>query len=491
MLNISLTPLQYDAYQIFVQSLTEQLDESVATAKLFDWLSVLGLLCDHPTLFKEKIEQRHEVKVAKARAEHTETEDGSPDISSMALPDTLFQKEKAIFDAVENINSLTHGNKMRLIKQILLKSQMLGDKVLIFSHLLPTLDYLQKLIAEFEPPMRAVRIDGKTSMAKRQQITKDMNTNKYDVCLISTRAGGVGLNIPGANRVVLVDFSWNPQEINQAIGRSYRLGQQKEVFVYHLVTAGSFEVKLHQVTIFKQQLAARVVDKKTPNRAAVKVREMLLPPQDDVEQQDLSHATHLDKVLDSILASKTFSKCITSITTTDTLHKEADEALTAEEEAEVQQMIQDDKERKANPAAWAFKNVMEQRRQLGVAYPQQGPTNHPASTGVPGSQSSTIGIIMKPPPPPDMWSGTQPTTNLTQKPQPRAERVSTLPPPPPTQVNAGENALISVDDDLRSEDADGSGVEVQEQVGGGTSALGNFLTGGLSRVRSAFGGNGI
>lgn len=484
MLNIPLTQLQYDAYEIFVQSLTEQLDESVATAKLFDWLSVLGLLCDHPTLFKDKIEQRREVKVAKARAEHTETEDGSPDISSMALPDTLFQKEKAIFDLVDNINSVIHGNKMRLIRQILLKSQMLGDKVLIFSHLLPTLDYLQKLIAEFEPPMRAIRIDGKTTMAKRQQISKDMNTDKYDVCLISTRAGGVGLNIPGANRVILVDFSWNPQEINQAIGRSYRLGQQKEVFVYHLVTAGSFEVKLHQVTIFKQQLAARVVDKKTPNRAAVKVREMLLPPQDDVEQQDLSHATHLDKVLDSILASKTFSKCITSITTTDTLHKEADEALTAEEEAEVQQMIQDDKERKANPAAWAFKNVMEQRRQLGVPYPQQGPIQHL------GPPSSAAGITMKPPPPPGNLSGAMPITNSTQKLQPRAERVSTLPPPPPTQVNAGEHALLAKEDDLRS-DADVEGVEVQEQVGGVNSALGNFLTGGLSRVRNVLGGAGV
>lgn len=487
-LNIALTPLQYETYKTFVQSLTEQLDSSVATARLFDWLSVLGLLCDHPSLFKDKIEKRHEKRAAKAHQEHVDDEDGSPDISSMELPDTLFQKEKALFDTVQNINSLIHGNKMRLIKQILLQSQKVGDKVLIFSHLLPTLDYLQALIEDFDSPMSVARIDGSTKMDKRQQISKDMNADKYDVCLVSTRAGGLGLNIPGANRVVLVDFSWNPQHEIQAIGRAYRLGQQKEVFVYHLVTAGTFEVKLHQITIFKQQLAARVVDKKTPNRAAVKVKDMLLEPEETVQQEDLDHARGLDKVLDSILSREAMRKHITSITTTDTLHKEADEALTAEEEAEVQQMIQDDKVRKADPALWAWKQLQEQRKQSAPSLStQQGlqpelSHDHQAaklansySIAVPRQKTSVRSESGMPVVP------TQSTEQAQQAPQQRIERVSTLPPPPPMQVNAAASGA-NVDDSTN--DADMDDVQAQEPANNGVSAVSRFL-------RGAFGGNGV
>jgi SNF2 family DNA or RNA helicase len=70
----------------------------------------------------------------------------------------------------------------------------------------------------------------------RQDSVKKFNTNAASqVYLISTRAGGVGLNIHGANRVVIFDFKYTPADEQQAIGRAYRLGQTKPVYVYWLL----------------------------------------------------------------------------------------------------------------------------------------------------------------------------------------------------------------------------------------------------------------
>jgi len=333
-----------------------------------------------------------------------------------------------------------------------------------------------------KPPMRVARIDGSTAMHKRQQITKDMNAGEYDVCLISTRAGGLGLNIPGANRVILVDFSWNPQHEIQAIGRAYRLGQQKEVFVYHLVTAGTFEEKLHQITIFKQQLAARVVDKKTPNRAAVRVRDLLFEPEKTVAQEDLSHALQLDNVLDSILGSNVMRKLITSITTTDTLHKEADEALTAEEEAEVQQMIQEDRERKADPEGWRWKQLLEQRRQPNSTLPTH-PWHAQRFEAFTPTQSLQMNQAVTAEPQAPL------PTQTPLEPQPsqqKLDRVSTLPPPPATQVNAGGVAAV---DDGPSNDTAMEDLKGQEPIIEGGPALGMFKNGFLGSVRNMFNGD--
>lgn len=89
------------------------------------------------------------------------------------------------------------------------------------------------------------RLDGNTDLEDRQRQIDEytMPDSKKFVFLISTRAGGLGLNLMTANTVVLYDSDWNPQMDLQAMDRAHRIGQQKQVRVYRLITKNTMEVK--------------------------------------------------------------------------------------------------------------------------------------------------------------------------------------------------------------------------------------------------------
>jgi len=241
------------------------------------------------------------------------------------------------------------SRKMQLAREILELSIKAKDKILIFSQSLPTLGYMEELLEEMDVSYE--RIDGKKNVAKRDSVLQHFNDDKFhtQVLLISTRAGGVGLNIQSANRVIIMDYSFNPTWEEQAIGRAYRLGQQKPVHVYRFVAAGTFEKLLYNIGLFKTSLAQRVVDKKNPARnAEKKPSDWLFMPQ-EVKQEKISKEAGKDPhVLDKIIArhSSTNDTFIRGIKTMETLQMDAeDEPLNDEERKEVEAEIQEKKMR--------------------------------------------------------------------------------------------------------------------------------------------------
>ena len=90
------------------------------------------------------------------------------------------------------------------------------------------------------------RLDGNTELEDRESQIREftMKGSTKLVFLISTRAGGLGINLMSANHVVLYDSDWNPQVDLQAMDRAHRIGQKKKVYVYRLITKSSVEEKI-------------------------------------------------------------------------------------------------------------------------------------------------------------------------------------------------------------------------------------------------------
>ncbi|KAK4799952.1 hypothetical protein SAY86_025317 [Trapa natans] len=180
-----------------------------------------------------------------------------------------------------------YSGKMVLLLDILTMSSDVGDKALIFSQSIPTLDLIELYLSRLPRHGKRgkfwkrgkdwYRLDGRTESSERQKLVERFNepSNKRVKCtLISTRAGSLGINLYAANRVIIVDGSWNPTYDLQAIYRAWRYGQKKPVFAYRLLAHGTMEEKIYKRQVTKEGLAARVVDRQQVHRTISK-EEML------------------------------------------------------------------------------------------------------------------------------------------------------------------------------------------------------------------------
>ena len=316
---VALTELQQKLYRTFVDSMKEQLehDEGVAKqARLWAWVSKLRLVCNHPCCFhdylsgrnapKPRAKRRKPVQVSvldDVKSDDEDGADGSP--TELGMPDHVVRKLLGVFNGLPiPLESVHLAYKMTVLLKIIELCHVAKDKILVFSHSLRTLDYVERVLRKHEKQYR--RMDGKVPTQRRQAMTKEFNRGtSQDVFLISTRAGGTGLNLFGASRVIILDDHFNPTWEEQAIGRAYRIGQSKHVYVYRLTAGGTFEEALHNQTLFKQQLATRAVDQRNIARLATRGMQDYFKHCQTVEQMDLDPFKGKDPdVLDHILASQ-------------------------------------------------------------------------------------------------------------------------------------------------------------------------------------------
>ncbi|CAM6068482.1 unnamed protein product [Sphagnum tenellum] len=151
------------------------------------------------------------------------------------------------------LSDAQHCGKMQTLEILLADWLRQGDKVLLFSYSVKMLDILDRFM--IRKGYCFCRLDGSTPMGLRQSLVDEFNHSpSKQVFLISTRAGGLGLNLVSANRVVIFDPNWNPAQDLQAQDRSFRFGQQRHVTVFRLLAAGSIEELIYSRQIYKQQL---------------------------------------------------------------------------------------------------------------------------------------------------------------------------------------------------------------------------------------------
>lgn len=103
-------------------------------------------------------------------------------------------------------------------------------------------------------------MDGNTAVGQRMVLVNDFNTqDDIYVFLLTTKVGGLGLNLTGADRVIIFDPDWNPSTDMQARERAWRLGQRKDVTIYRLMTSGTIEEKIYHRQIYKQFLTNKIL----------------------------------------------------------------------------------------------------------------------------------------------------------------------------------------------------------------------------------------
>eukprot|EP01083_Nonionella_stella_P125107 378268_1 len=154
--------------------------------------------------------------------------------------------------------SVKRSGKLLVLRTILKMWHRQKHRCLIFCQTKQMLDIVELFVKSRS--YTYCRLDGDTSIRIRQPMIEEFNRNDSVFCfLLTSRAGGLGVNLIGADRVLLVDPDWNPSTDIQARERSFRIGQLRDVTVYRLVSRGTIEEKVYQRQIFKHFLTDKVL----------------------------------------------------------------------------------------------------------------------------------------------------------------------------------------------------------------------------------------
>lgn len=205
---------------------------------------------------------------------------------------------------------LENSAKMLLLFCLIDESVKRRDKILVFSQSLSTLSLIEDFLTQRPMPadvcpsdsqnhnwirnVNYYRLDGSTSATERERLINQFNDPENTttwVFLLSTRAGCLGVNLIGANRVVVFDASWNPCHDAQAVCRVYRYGQKKPCYIYRLVCDFTLEKKIYDRQVSKQGMSDRVVDDLNPvlNFTRKEVESLLHFVEEEPETEKISY----------------------------------------------------------------------------------------------------------------------------------------------------------------------------------------------------------
>ncbi|XP_022746295.1 protein CHROMATIN REMODELING 25 [Durio zibethinus] len=238
-----LTPLQSELYNHFIHSknVKRAITEETKQTKILAYITALKKLCNHPKLIYDTIRS------------------GSPGTAGFEdcmrfFPPEMFSGRSGSWTGGDGAWVELSG-KMHVLARLLAHlRQRTDDRIVLVSNYTQTLDLFAQLCRERRYPY--LRLDGTTSISKRQKLVNRFNDSTKDefVFLLSSKAGGCGLNLIGGNRLVLFDPDWNPANDKQAAARVWRDGQKKRVYIYRFLSTGTIEEKVYQRQMSKEGL---------------------------------------------------------------------------------------------------------------------------------------------------------------------------------------------------------------------------------------------
>lgn len=211
-----LTPIQRKVYEDFLQS-SEMTSIFEGKRHVLYGIDLLRKICNHPDLL---------------------------------FQDTMRKSRK--------YGAYNKSGKMTVVRALLTIWHKQKHRVLLFTQTRQMQDILELLIQECGFKYR--RMDGTTPVKSRIPLVDEFNRDPHlFIFLLTTRVGGLGINLTGANRVIIYDPDWNPSTDMQARERAWRLGQRREVTIYRLMTSGTIEEKIYHRQIFKQFLTNKIL----------------------------------------------------------------------------------------------------------------------------------------------------------------------------------------------------------------------------------------
>ncbi|XP_074509839.1 DNA repair and recombination protein RAD54B [Sebastes fasciatus] len=239
------SPLQRELYKQLLchRVFRACLQGSTQTHTHLACITALKKLCNHPGLLHATVKER--------------ADSGSVENSLYEGMVELFPESYSSggFNTADSGKLLVLSDLLATIRQL-----SPSDRVVVVSNYTQTLDMLQNLCVHVGYTF--CRLDGHTPTGQRQRLVDGFNSpyNQNFLFLLSSKAGGVGLNLIGASHLVLYDIDWNPANDIQAMARVWRDGQKKTVHIYRLLTAGTIEERIFQRQVSKQGLSGTVVD---------------------------------------------------------------------------------------------------------------------------------------------------------------------------------------------------------------------------------------
>ncbi|KAJ7632714.1 DNA repair protein, SNF2 family [Roridomyces roridus] len=237
-----LSDLQLSLYRLFIKSPEIQALLRGKDSQPLKAINLLKKLCNHPELLKLP-----------------EDLQGCDDL----LPEDFPRCDMNNKGRGKNEVHCEWGGKFLVLERFLHQLRTnTNDKIVLISNYTQTLDLFERLCRSKKYGF--FRLDGTMSITKRQKLVDQFNNpeGKEFIFLLSSKAGGCGINLIGANRLILFDPDWNPAADQQALARVWRDGQKKECFVYRFISTGTIEEKIFQRQANKQALSSAVVDEK-------------------------------------------------------------------------------------------------------------------------------------------------------------------------------------------------------------------------------------